>query len=61
MEKTVRPYGLWPSPVTPALLGGRLRLDNPQFDSDGAAWSGWKAARTAACWWPGPQARRPWT
>ena len=35
MSKAVRSYGLWSSPVTPALLGQRLRLDNPQFDRDG--------------------------
>ena len=33
--KQNRPYGLWPSPVSPLLLGQRTRLDNPQFDSDG--------------------------
>ncbi len=31
--KTVRPFGLWPSPVTPVMLGQQVRLDNPQFDS----------------------------
>ena len=30
-----RPYGLWPSPITPLMLGQRTRLENPQFDSDG--------------------------
>jgi len=34
-DKTVRPYGLWPSPVSPLLLGQRTRLNNPQYDSDG--------------------------
>ncbi len=29
------PFGLWPSPVSPALLGGRLRLEDVQWDSDG--------------------------
>ena len=33
--KTEKPFGLWPSPVTPALISQRLRLENPQFDSDG--------------------------
>ena len=33
--KQNRPYGLWPSPVSPLMLGQRTRLDNPQFDSDG--------------------------
>ncbi|MFO7583374.1 MAG: hypothetical protein R6W69_01495, partial [Anaerolineales bacterium] len=29
------PFGLWPSPITPELLGMRLRLEDVQFDSDG--------------------------
>jgi dipeptidyl aminopeptidase/acylaminoacyl peptidase len=29
------PFGLWPSPITPELLGLRLRLEDVQFDSDG--------------------------
>jgi dipeptidyl aminopeptidase/acylaminoacyl peptidase len=33
--KQNRPYGLWPSPVSPLMLGQRTRLENPQFDSDG--------------------------
>jgi len=30
------PYGLWPSPISPAMQGARLRLDDAQFDSDGS-------------------------
>lgn len=34
-QKQVRPYGLWPSPITPAALAQRLRLEEVQWDSDG--------------------------
>lgn len=33
--KEVRPYGLWPSPVSPTLISLRLRLEDVQWDSDG--------------------------
>ncbi|MCC6627285.1 MAG: S9 family peptidase [Chloroflexi bacterium] len=29
------PYGLWPSPLSPASMAGALRLDGVAFDSDG--------------------------
>jgi len=35
-EKQKFPYGLWPSPISPAMQGSRLRLDDVQFDSDGS-------------------------
>lgn len=35
MNKQIAPFGLWPSPVTPELLGAKLRIDDVQFDSDG--------------------------
>ena len=35
IQKTNKPFGLWPSPITPQLLGQAVRLDNPQFDRDG--------------------------
>ena len=35
MAKNTLPYGLWPSPITPALLGRKIRLDDVQWDSDG--------------------------
>ena len=35
MTKTSLQFGLWPSPVSPVMLGQRVRLENPQFDSDG--------------------------
>ncbi len=34
--KSQKPYGLWPSPVTPAMVSQRRRLENPQFTPDGA-------------------------
>ena len=34
-QKTVLPYGLWPSPVSPAMVSQRLRLDDVRWDSDG--------------------------
>jgi dipeptidyl aminopeptidase/acylaminoacyl peptidase len=34
-NKTIKPFGLWPSPVSPVMMGQRVRLDNPQYDSDG--------------------------
>lgn len=36
-EKQIRPYGLWPSPITPTMVARRLRLDDVQWDSDGRA------------------------
>ncbi len=35
MSKKHAPFGLWPSPITPELLGQRIRLEDVQFDSDG--------------------------
>lgn len=35
-EKQKIPFGLWPSPITPAMQGARLRLEDVQFDSDGS-------------------------
>ena len=34
-EKTVKPFGLWPSPVQPAALAQSLRLSDVGWDSDG--------------------------
>lgn len=39
-----RPYGLWESPITPAALGGGLRLRGPSWDSDGRT-AGWFEGR----------------
>lgn len=35
MTKKIVPFGLWPSPISPELLGLRIRLEDVQFDSDG--------------------------
>jgi dipeptidyl aminopeptidase/acylaminoacyl peptidase len=35
MTKQSMPFGLWPSPVSPEMLGAKMRLDDVQFDSDG--------------------------
>ncbi len=35
MSKQSIPFGLWPSPVSPEMLGAKMRLDDVQFDSDG--------------------------
>jgi dipeptidyl aminopeptidase/acylaminoacyl peptidase len=35
MTREHRMYGLWPSPVTPGMLAGGLRLNEPSWDSDG--------------------------
>ena len=32
---TLTPFGLWPSPITPEMLGVKLRLNDALFDSDG--------------------------
>lgn len=34
-EKTITPFGMWPSPISPAMQGARLRLEDVQFNSDG--------------------------
>ena len=33
-EKQILPFGLWPSPISPAMQGARLRLEDVQYDSD---------------------------
>ena len=35
VEKTTRPYGLWPSPLTPKSMAGGTRLGDVAWDSDG--------------------------
>src|SRR6476620_3624651 len=35
MTKQSAPFGLWPSPISPEMLGAKLRLGDVQFDSDG--------------------------
>lgn len=35
-EKQKLAFGLWQSPISPAMLGAKLRLEDAQFDSDGS-------------------------
>ncbi len=35
MSKQKLPYGLWPSPVSPAMIGGGIRLNDVQWSPDG--------------------------
>ena len=35
MTKQSTPFGLWPSPISPEMLGAKLRLGDVQFDSGG--------------------------
>ncbi len=41
MTKQTLPYGLWPSPITPEMLAGGIRLNDVQwsFDGDFLVWS----------------------
>jgi dipeptidyl aminopeptidase/acylaminoacyl peptidase len=57
------PYGLWPSPVTPALLGQKIRLDDAQWDSDGRTlvWSEGRSDETVLVCQQGDQAPRDLT
>jgi len=40
-KRTVRPYGLWSSPITPKSLAQSLRLNDVAWDSDGR-WTGFR-------------------
>jgi dipeptidyl aminopeptidase/acylaminoacyl peptidase len=62
-QKEIRPYGLWPSPVTPAFLSGRLRLDDVQWDSDGVSllWTEGRSDRTVLVCRPENEAPRDLT
>jgi dipeptidyl aminopeptidase/acylaminoacyl peptidase len=35
-DKQKLPFGLWPSPISPAMQGAALRLEDAQFDGDGS-------------------------
>ncbi len=35
MKKQTLPHGLWPSPITPAMLAGSIRLNDVQWSPDG--------------------------
>lgn len=36
VEKSIRPYGLWPSPVTASMLAGQTRFEDVQWLPDGS-------------------------
>lgn len=44
-NKTEKAYGLWPSAITPQLIGAAIRLSDPQWDSDGQTLV-WKEGRS---------------
>jgi len=53
------PFGLWPSPVSPSMMGAQLRLDDAQFDSDGSLlWLESLSGKTALMVKNGPDAAR---
>ena len=58
-EKQRVQYGLWPSPVSPAMQGAQLRLEGTCFDSDGSlVWLEALSGRTALMYKKGPDAPR---
>ena len=61
--KQKKPFGLWPSPITPQLLGQAVRLENPQFDRDGRTllWLEGRSDRGALVAQTGSEARQDLT
>ncbi|MCX6081673.1 MAG: prolyl oligopeptidase family serine peptidase [Chloroflexi bacterium] len=58
-EKQKLPFGLWPSSISPAMQGARLRLEDVQFDSDGSlTWLESLSGVTALMRQNGPDAPR---
>lgn len=57
------PYGLWQSPITPLMLGQRLRLEDIQWDSDGRTlvWLEGRSDRGVLVARPEDEARRDLT
>ena len=62
-QKSSSPFGLWPSPITPQLLGQAVRLENPQFDRDGRTllWLEGRSDRGALVAQTGSEARQDLT
>ena len=59
IEKQKLPFGLWPSPISPSMLGAKLRLEDAQFDSDGSLlWLEALSGKTALMYKSGPDAAR---
>ncbi len=53
------PFGLWPSPISPSMLGAKLRLEDAQFDSDGSLlWLEALSGKTTLMVKNGPDAAR---
>jgi dipeptidyl aminopeptidase/acylaminoacyl peptidase len=55
-----KPFGLWPSPITPQTLGQSIRLDDVQWDHDGQSliWSEGRSNRKILVTQRGSDARR---
>ena len=60
MSKQKVPYGLWPSPVSPAMIAGGIRLNDVQFSPDGKTlvWSQSQDGKTSLFAWRENEA--PW-
>jgi dipeptidyl aminopeptidase/acylaminoacyl peptidase len=59
LQKTVQPFGLWPSPISALTLGQMVRLENPQFNRSGATllWMEGRSGRNVLVAKPGGAAR----
>lgn len=53
MSKEKLPYGLWQSPISPAMIGGGIRLNDVQFSPDGETlvWSQSQDGKTSLFAW----------
>ena len=59
VEKQKAQYGLWPSPISPAMQGALLRLESAMFDSDGSlVWLEALSGQTALMYKKGVDAAR---
>jgi dipeptidyl aminopeptidase/acylaminoacyl peptidase len=58
-DKQKLPFGLWPSPISPAMQGAQLSINDAQFDSDGSLlWNESLSGKTALMVKSGPDAAR---
>jgi dipeptidyl aminopeptidase/acylaminoacyl peptidase len=58
-EKQKLSFGLWPSPISPSMLGAKLRLEDAQFDSNGSLlWLEALSGKTALMYKNGADAAR---
>lgn len=62
-DKINKPYGLWPSPITPGLIGASLWLEDVQWDSDGRslAWVEGRSGQSVVVCQTGGDAQRDLT